>query len=176
MPLTNAITLRPVTRSAASRKSPSRACWKNMRVSRRRWCSPIATMDCSAGVSVRSRLQMTCPGPRVRPGASGAAAEQLLVEPNHLVRELERDVVAGVRHRANVLPRASRLAPPMLLPYSGKSSYRTSPSVSAIASISICSSGRPRAVTPTIVSAGQGRVKYLARSSTILGKFAMSVR
>ena len=46
----------------------------------------------------------------------------------------------------------------------------------AIASISISSSGSASEDTSTIVSAGYGGVNHLPRSSTIFGKLAMSVR
>lgn len=50
------------------------------------------------------------------------------------------------------------------------------PPARAITSISSMSSGRARRATSTMVSAGQGGVNHLPRSSTIRGKYAMSVR
>src|SRR4051794_33217306 len=62
MPLMKARTLRPVSRSTGSQNSRTVAYWKNMRVSRRRSCSPILTRLRSAGVSVfSSTTLMTSP-------------------------------------------------------------------------------------------------------------------
>ena len=53
---------------------------------------------------------------------------------------------------------------------------RLAPSTTAIASISIISSGNASELTSTIVSAGHGWVNQRSRSSITLGKLAMSVR
>ncbi len=59
----------------------------------------------------------------------------------------------------------------------GEWGYSTTfPLMSAVASISIISSGSASAVTPTIVSAGHGLLKWRARNSMIFGKWLMSVR
>src|SRR3954453_24233887 len=61
--LMNARTLRPVILSMGSQNSCSEAYWKNIRVSRRRWCSPIWMRLRSAGVSVSSRMATSVSGP-----------------------------------------------------------------------------------------------------------------
>jgi hypothetical protein len=53
--LRNERTLRPVMRSTGSQNSRTVAYWKNIRMSRRRWCWPIRTMLRSTGASVSSR-------------------------------------------------------------------------------------------------------------------------
>src|SRR5215207_3226502 len=63
MELRNARTLRPVIRSTGSQNSVTVAYWKNMRVSRSRWCSPILTRLRSARVRVSSRKVVSALGP-----------------------------------------------------------------------------------------------------------------
>src|SRR4051794_26344337 len=70
----NARIRRPVRPSTTSRKSCARACWKNSRTSRSRWCSPMSAIVRSAGVmefssvtisvSWPAKLVRACVGPR----------------------------------------------------------------------------------------------------------------
>ena len=63
IPLMKLRTCRPVVLLTAFVKSPAEAYWKNIRISRSRWCSPIPCRLRSAGVKVFSSRQTTvsCP-------------------------------------------------------------------------------------------------------------------
>jgi hypothetical protein len=63
MPLTNAHTLRPVISSTVPVSSASLACWKNVRISRTRWCSSSSSMLRSAGVRLFSIVATSVSGP-----------------------------------------------------------------------------------------------------------------
>src|SRR5829696_7861841 len=91
MLLWKARTLRPVICSTGSQNSRTVAYWKNVRVSRRRWCSPIFTRFRSAGVSVSSSTQMSVSGPAQCVRLGRAAAELLLVEADHRLRDLHQN-------------------------------------------------------------------------------------
>ena len=84
MPLRNERTLRPVMRSTGSQNSSTVAYWKNIRVSRTRWCSPSRVRLRSAGVSVSSSTRDHRRDPPSRYAPGGTAPELLLVEPDHL--------------------------------------------------------------------------------------------
>jgi hypothetical protein len=62
MPLANARTRRPVIRSTAPTSSRSLACWKNILMSRSRWCSPSRRICVSAGVRLLSSVEITRSG------------------------------------------------------------------------------------------------------------------